>query len=190
MSAEDIGTKYVRWARQTAIITFLLGTAIFLLYLITGSYYFLFLGYAYIAFAALVNLAVAAITTIRAIRTRDWELFKNTLLIFLNVPVMFLYVFITFFLLNTARIGFTNGTKFEMTDLVLSGCEEVSINELQPGETEIVWIDIPHDCTINLSYMMQGDTIEINVSGYMTTGMGGPYDFTINGSEEQDSWFY
>lgn len=177
--------RYSRLARIIAYCSFIIGTAIFIWYYYIGKDVLL-VGYAYIIIAALFNLPVAAFLAGMMIKTPDRKAFDSLLLMLLNIPVMIFYVWFAFKLMDTARITFRNTTGYELTNLHLEGCEEISIGDMEPGETETVWVDIPHDCSVSLSYTSNGDTIHASVEGYLTTGFGGSRNYNIGGFNEPD----
>lgn len=164
--------------RMLTLGTFLLGTAIF-----TAYYYFgqrvLLIGYAYIIVAFLVNISLAIVGFAMAVKERNRKLFLSTGIMMLNIPVAIFYVWFTFKLMDTARVTFINDTGVDLVDLKLTGCEDRIIPDLEAGASETVWITIPHDCSLELRYLLNGKEVRGSVSGYLTPGMGDAMDYRI-----------
>ncbi|WP_224995134.1 hypothetical protein, partial [Cesiribacter sp. SM1] len=187
----DVGNKqmrterHIRLGRLTAIISFLLGTIIFGLYYLTSSSDLLFIGYGYILVAGLVNIVVIALllNRVRKDQINRKGLLRTSGIMLLNIPVMLLYCWIAFILLNTMRITFTNPTQTEVSDIKVMGCSTGYIDKLRAGESRNVWVDISGDCTISISYHLDGERKEEIVVGYVTNSMGQKIEHRIGEPE-------
>jgi hypothetical protein len=104
---------------------------------------------------------------------------------FLNIPVFLFYCWFTMTLLNTMRITFVNSSGTVLTEIEISGCDSAHITELQPGESQTVWISISSDCALNVDYLRDGKQKRMNVAGYLTTGMGRSIQFNIEGENPE-----
>jgi hypothetical protein len=166
--------------RVTALVTFLLGTAIFLACCFISDK-FLWLGYGYIVVAGLVNLSLFSVALGEGIRSKSRKVMLSAGVLLLNIPAMLFYVWLWLVLSDIAWITFTNATAHELTALRVEGCEEIALENMQPGERTTVWISIPHDCSVYLFYQSQGDTVRAVVEGYITPGLGGPMNYNIGG---------
>lgn len=172
--------------RIVALVTFLIGTAIFAAYCYFGDK-MLFAGLGYIVVALMVNIPMALAGIGEAIESRDYKMLLSVGIVLLNVPAMLFYAWLALALMDTARITFTNATPHELTNIKLNGCEEIEMDNLQPGESETIWIDIPTDCTVNLVYNSVSDTLHtVSVEGYLTPGMGGSRNYNIGGFNDPD----
>ena len=109
---------YVKLGRQTAAISFILGTALFIGYYLTSSDDLLFVGYRFIALAIVVNLLVLLLILDKAEKAPDArkELHRICWIMLLNIPFMLLYCWFAIVLLNTLRITFINETSDTLTD--------------------------------------------------------------------------
>lgn len=165
---------YIKFGRQTALFSFLFGTAIFGLYFLTSSSKLLLIGYVFIAFIGALNIGILILTLVKALKEKDnrKKLLTNCGLLLLNVPVMFVYSSIVIILLNTMRITFTNLTLTKLTNINIVGCGGGHIDKIEIGESETVWVDITCDCSINIEYLSNGLKKEENVTGYVTSSMG------------------
>ena len=68
--------RHIKLGRGTALISFLLGTAIFLLYFLTSSFELLFVGYGFIVLTGLINIGILISILLKA--SKDEENRKKT----------------------------------------------------------------------------------------------------------------
>jgi hypothetical protein len=179
--------RHIKLGRQTALISFVLGTGIFGLYFLTSSFELLFLGYAFIALTGLINVGVLISILVKANKDKDnrTKLFTTCGLMLLNIPVMLFYCWVAIILLNTMRITFTNSTQTILTNINIVGCGGGHIDKLEIGESETVWVDIIGDCSINIDYLSNGQKKEESVAGYVTNSMGQKIKHNIGGQNEE-----
>lgn len=165
---------YLKLGRQTAFISFLLGTGIFGLYFLTSFSVFLFLGYAYIVLTGLVNIIILISILLKADKDKDnrTKLLKTCGVMLFNIPVMLFYCWVTFILLDTLRITFTNSTQNTLTNINIIGCGGGHIDKLEKGRSKTVWVNIPSDCAISINYISNGQQKAEMVEGYISNGMG------------------
>jgi hypothetical protein len=177
----------VRKGKATALVTFLGGTLIMLAYYYSSASHWLLVGFAYVVLAALVNAytLMRMWFALRSVSTHRKQVWLTGLLMFLNIPVFLFYCWFTMILLNTMRITFVNSSRTVMTNIEISGCDSAHITELQPGESETVWIAIAYDCELNMDYLRSGKQRRLNVAGYLTTGMGRSIQFNIEGENPE-----
>ena len=175
------GEKYIKTGKLTALVSFLIGTAIFGLYYLTSSAELLFIGYGFILLTGLINIII--LTLVLSAAFKDNKNRKNLLLtsglMLLNIPVMLVYVFITFILLDTMRITFTNATQATLTDINIVGCGGGHIDKLEIGESKTIWVDIIGDCSIDINYLSDGKQKEESVATYVTNSMGQKMEHNI-----------
>lgn len=178
---------YIKLGRLTALLSFLVGTAIFILYFLTSSFEILNLGYRFIALAGLINVVILISILFKANRDKDnrAKLFAACSLMLLNIPVLFLYCWVTGILLDTMRITFTNTTQTTLTNINIVGCGGGHIEKLENGESETVWVEITGDCSIGINYLSDGQKKEESVAGYVTTLMGQKMKHNIGGQNKK-----
>ncbi|MFA5032934.1 MAG: hypothetical protein WC614_07940 [bacterium] len=178
--------KYVRLGKLTAIISFLLGTAILGLYCLTFSLVFPTIGCLFIDFVGLINVGILIALVIKATKDSDnkRKLYKTCGFMLLNIPVMLFYCWIGSVLLDTMRITFINSTQTELTDIKIIACEPKHIDKLKLGQSKTVWIHITCDCSINIEYILNGQRKEENL-GYASSGMGCKMKYNIGGQNEE-----
>jgi len=182
--------RYIKIGKLTALVSFLIGTVIFGLYCLTSNTEQLFIGYGFILLAGLINIII--LTLVFAAAFKDSKNRKKLLLtsglMLLNMPVMFVYVFVALTLLGTMRITFTNATETTLTDINIVGCGGGHIGKLEIGRSKTVWVDIPGDCSISINYLLDGQQKEESVVGYVTNSMGQKMKHNIGGPNNNVNW--
>jgi hypothetical protein len=91
----------------------------------------------------------------------------------------------TFVLLNTMRITFTNSTQTTLSNIHIHGCGSGYIEKLDIGQRKTVWIDITGDCSINIDYLFKGQTKKEIIADYVTTFMGQKINYKIRQENEE-----
>jgi len=179
-------TKLISIAKTTALITFICGTIILLLFYLTNGAEIGMLGLLYTALMIIINLVVLARLLLLSYRHKIKRhlVLKATGLMLLNIPIFIFYCWIGITLLNTVRITFINTTQKEIDDLKISGCEEKYIPKLSSGQSKTVWVSIPHDCGVEISYKLNGQTREEDVTGYVTNEGGYIMTFKIGTNQK------
>lgn len=179
--------QHIKLGRQTAIISFLLGTLIFGVYFLTSSFEVLLLGYSFIAFIGLINLGVLITILVQANKDKNnrAKLFTTCGLMLLNIPILLFYCGLLLILLNTMRITFTNSTQTPLTNIHIVGCGGGHIDKLEVGESETVWVDITGDCSLKIDYLANGQKKEESVAGYITSNMGQKMMYYIGGKTKK-----
>ena len=175
--------KLTKLGRLTALFSFLIGTMIFVFYYLTSLSNLLFLGYAYIIIAGLLNLIIITLLIIRIFDSEGQrlKLLKICGLILLNIPALIIYCYISLYMTGVLRIKFKNATENELTEIKINGCETKTIQKLSPNEVKTIWIGIPRDCSVDITYIVNGQLKQETVSGYMTPGMGQRIKYNIGG---------
>jgi hypothetical protein len=179
--------RHIKLGRQTALISFVLGTIIFGLYFLTSSFELLLLGEGFISLTVLVNIGILILILVKAYKDKKnrKKLLKTCGVMLVNIPVMLFYCWVTFILLNTMRITFTNSTQTTLANININGCGGGHIDKLESGESETVWVDINGDCSINIDYLSNGQRKEEGVTGYVTSTMGKKMKHNIGGKNEE-----
>lgn len=177
---------HIKLGRQTALISFLLGTVIFGLYFLTSSSDLLFLGYGFIVLMGLINMGILISILLKSNTDKDKriKLLKTCGMMLLNIPVMILYCWVAIILLGTMRITFTNETGNKITDVKIVGCGGGHMDKLEKGESKTIWVDITGDCSINIDYISNGQRKGETVTGYVTSSMGQKINHKIDGKDK------
>lgn len=178
---------HIKIGRQTSLLSFVLGTGIFALYFFTSFFELLFVGFIFIALSGLVNIVILLLILLKANKDRDnrMKLLKTCGLMLLNVPVMILYCWVAFILLNTMRITFVNSTQFTLTNINVAGCSGGHIDKLNEGESKTIWVDITGDCSITIDYLSNRQQKEERVTGYVTSNDGKKIRHNIGGQNDE-----
>ena len=176
--------RHIKLGRQTALISFLLATVVFGLYFLTSSPQLLFIGYIFLAFVGLFNIALISSLLIKAIKDNinRTKLFKTCVLMLVNVPVTVLYLWFTIILLDTLRITLTNSTNNQLTKINIIGCDNQFIEKLEVGESKTVWIKISGDCSVDINYLQNGIIKKEAVIPYTTKNLGEKRNYNIGGA--------
>lgn len=178
--------RYITIGRVIALISFLIGTLIFITYYFTSNSDFAFLGYGFVVFAGIVNLIlfIKIILLSFSDRPNQRKLLKTAGIMLLNIPIMLVFVWFSMVLISTMRITFTNEIGHHLTDIKILGCETKYIPELKPNQSKTVWVGIPNDCSLTLEYVENGELTSETIAGYVTTGMGHKMKHRIDGEDK------
>lgn len=177
---------HIKLGRQTALISFLLGTVIFGLYFLTSSFDLLLVGYGFIALIGLINLGILVAILLRVNKDKEnsRRLLMTSGLMLINIPIMLIYCWIAIILLGTMRITFTNDLGTQLTDINIVGCGGAHIDKLENGESITIWVAITGDCSIYLDYLANGQRKGEIVAGYVTSSMGQKVYHKIDGKDK------
>ncbi|WP_338794147.1 hypothetical protein [Bernardetia sp. MNP-M8] len=178
--------QLIKTGRVIAILSFLIGTAIFIVYYLTSADFLLSLGGVFILVAAIINSIFLILILRRYSKEKHYKthLFITAGIILLNIPAFLFYSWVTFLLMDTMRISFINSTQETITELKITGCQNKTIKKLDVGQSEMIWINIEADCTINIDYLLNGESKKETVLGYATTSMGQKMKYKIGEKKE------
>ncbi len=178
--------KLIKTARTIAILSLLIGTAIFVIYYLTSADLILFLGYVFVVVVAVINSVFLILIFIKYSKQEHYKtsLIITAGIILLNIPVLIFYSWITLLLMNTMRIKFINSTEQTITELKITGCQNKKIKELEVGASETIWISVRKDCSIKINYLLNGKTKNETVLNYATTTTGQKIKYKIGEKRE------
>jgi hypothetical protein len=174
--------KLISTGRTLAIISFLGGTAILLMFYYTDNTTGLgIIGLGYLIIICLINLIVLGLLLFNNFKykERGKEVLKTIGLMLLNIPIAIFYCWLAIALLNTVRITFVNETSSQLDNIKIAGCENKRIDLLKVGQSKTVWIHIPNDCGVSISYKLNGQKKTEDVTGYVTNEGGYIMTFKI-----------
>lgn len=174
------------WGKLTTLVSAILGSVIFLLYYFTSSYLFIFLGYAFIVVAGLLNLSLLLVMLWMYAndKTNGHELPKTVGLMLLNIPLMLFYCYLSLILLSTMRITFVNKTGTLINHIQIVGCDDKTIPQMVPEESKTLWVKVKGDCYIDIEYEINGQKQEERVASYVTNNMGQKLQHNIDGRDK------
>jgi hypothetical protein len=171
-------------AKYTTLFTFLFAALILVAFVFTGDMHYAYLGMYYFFGAAAVNLFIIFILIFIGGRGISG---KGIGLLFLNIPTAIGFFAVAMYFTGIMRVTFINDSGENIRNIHITGCEKEYIEVLENGDAETVWIDIEHDCQIQLSYTTsKGKRKEEAVMGYVTNGMGHQYVHHIGKSEYEN----
>lgn len=176
--------KLIRYAKVLALLSFLIGTSLFVVYFLTGEGTETLLPAFYFTYgAALLNLlmALALLSALVWNRSAWRKVLKAIGLMSMNVPVLILYISIIFRLMETERLTLVNDRQEIMTDVKIYGCENHQISRIEPGESKTIWVGIKGECSIDLSYTIHGAKVDEVVDGYLCSGQGKRMIYHVDG---------
>jgi hypothetical protein len=164
----------VRFSFYTAVISFITAATIFALYFFSGDGKYAFYGIFALAILGIVNVSALVMLGVVMAKNPSIRRIGGTTILFqlFNIPVAIVCLWAGTRLQSIARITFVNETGSKLENVEIMGCEVYTIEHLAPGECETVWISIPQDCMISLTYPIADSTVFESVSGYFTPGMG------------------
>jgi hypothetical protein len=166
-------------AKYTTIITFFIAFLICLAFVLTGDMDYGFIGLYYFFGAGLINLIILILLAIIGGRGIG--------LLFLNIPTAIVFFAIGIYFTSVMRVTFVNDFGQDIRNIHISGCEKEYIEVLENGDSETVWIDIEHDCQIEMTYITaKGKRKTEAVMSYVTNGMGQKYVHHIGKSEYEN----
>ena len=173
----------IKTSEYCALLSFLAGTAILIHYCFTDSSRTLTLGLYYIYIVGFLNLVVLALLLLKAKKGNPYrsKLLDAAKVVLLNLPVLFLYVGIVIVLLGYMRITFINSSSRPLENIIITGCQEKEIPVIASGASKTVWIAIPADCSIEMTYEHDGDMKEEIVLDYVSGLDGKRMEYEVGG---------
>ena len=171
-------------AKYTTLFTFLIASLILLAFVFTGDIHYAYMGMYYFLGAVGINLVVVVILTFIGGRGISG---KGIGLLFLNIPTAIGFFAVAMYFTGIMRVTFINDSGENIRNIHITGCEKEHIEVLENGDSETVWIDIEHDCQIEVSYTTsKGKRKADVVMSYVTNGMGQKYVHHIGKSEYEN----
>lgn len=166
--------EYFRFGVKLALVFFLLGTVVLVLFAITLSTKIALFAYQFTVTAILVNWLYAATLLFYLLKRKISlnALFKTLGVMLINIPVGILYAWLMVYLLSFARITIHNATGEDLGPIRVYGCEQKEIKELKNGDKKNVWIKIPANCSIEIQYQLRGVNKLDTVVNYLTPERG------------------
>jgi hypothetical protein len=171
--------KSIQLGLTSTITSFIIGSIIFGVYYLTLYAELLFVGYGFILLAIIVNSIFFTSLVSKAIKEKDKKIFGVSILILINIPIMFFYCWFANKLVNTAIIKFTNCTEYDLREINITGCEEKYIQQIVKGDSKTIWVKIPNDRSIQINYINNGIKKNEIVEGYLSGMMGKRSNYCI-----------
>jgi len=169
-----VSDNLIRSSKRIALLSLIIGTLIFLLFLVASGIGLGLLGGFFIIIAGLVNLIYLILLLIRFFKVSEQKsiIIRTIGLILLNIPILLVYSWIAINWINTLRITFVNETSVDLTNIKVVGCEDKTIESLKKGQSKTIWLKIPGDCGVSINYKLSGVDKSEDVTGYVTNENG------------------
>ena len=158
----------------TALISFLIGTLLLIIFYFTDSSSITSFGMIFIVIAGIINAGVfvkVLIDLINEKENRKKYIFTSGIML-LNIPIVLVYFYFVMVLMNTLRVSFRNETGREISHLKIIGGELKTIERLDIGERKTKWIDITQDSDLQIEYQIDGKIKNELIYGYITNFSG------------------
>jgi hypothetical protein len=167
--------------KYTALISFLIGTLLLLIFYYTDSTEITGFGIYFIIIAGILNLIIIALLLAEILSNKENRNrnLKTTGLMLLNIPIVFVYFYFVMILLNTLRITFINETGKPISDIKIIGGKPATIEKLKIGESQTKWIGIENDNLLTIEYNINGEKETDTIFGYITSFSGQKLKYRI-----------
>lgn len=156
------------------MLSFCVGTGLMIVYYFDMSTITVLYSF-YIVFAIVVlNIILLLFLFFKGIQgsiTKD-SLKRSAIILSANIPVAILYYFFVTFLLGILRITVVNQSGSDISNVRIIGCEDKKIDILENKDFKTVWLKIPNDCSVDVTFTKGGKDHTQNVVGYATVMMG------------------
>ncbi len=179
------GVTKIKIGNLTALISFLIGTAIFLAYVISENDQLFLIGYFYLIVAGISNFVILFWLLLQTSEDRSIRkgLNRSKIFIVANIPIAIGYFFVIMYLLSYLRITFVNSTGDTITNVRIIGCDNKSISHLDTDQSKTKWIGINGDCSVDIKYLINGEEKQETVVGYSSGPMGQRLKYEIGSNE-------
>lgn len=157
----------------TALLSFLIGSLLLILFYLTSSSNIIALGIFFIGIAGIINTGVfiKVIFEILKEKRNKKKYYITAGVMLLNIPIVVLYFYTVLFLMTATRVTFINDTGKEISALKIMGGELKTIEKLSVGEKQSEWFQIKFEDNLLVEYLIDGHLKTDNIGdGYMITG--------------------
>jgi hypothetical protein len=164
--------KLNRIGSVTALVTFLIGTII-----LVGFYYypdgnFEDYGLTFIQYALVANIIILIVILSIALIRKMQKPIRGVVMMLLNIPYAVFCIWFAMYLYGFYRLTVVNDLLETYYNIEVVGCDYQRIPELEPGESETLWLKIQGDCSIKMSYLdEEGLFSEYYIQDYVTKGL-------------------
>lgn len=167
--------ELIKRSLKVSIASFLFGTGFLVLFFFTNLYFFALTSIPVIFILGVANFILLVRLVLNGLKDKEnrTRSFLTGAVISLNIPIVFLYIYFVFILFDTIVVRIKNDTDKILTNITLTGCDQRTLQDLRPGQTEIEWIPITKSCVENsliVSYEIDGVVQREVVDGYVVEG--------------------
>lgn len=180
------GVTKIKIGNTTALISFLIGTAIFFCYVISENDSLFLIGYFYLIAAGIVNFIILFWLLLQSSDDKAIRkgLNRSKMYIMANIPIAIGYFLTIMYLLSYLRITFVNSTGETINNVQIIGCDNKTISQLGIDQRKTKWIGINGDCSVNIKYFINGIESQEIVVGYASGPMGQRLIYEIGSNVE------
>lgn len=173
--------KLIKIGIRAGVLTILLSSVIYFTYYFTSYNFVVYLEYAFIflAGAACFIILLRILNHVKKHKRYRIPLLLTSGFILISSIIAIIYFRNLTILLDTMRINFINESRYELTDVTISGCQKKQVENIKSKGSQTIWIKVARDCAINISYTENGVEKNEIVSSFVTTSMGQKLDFRI-----------
>lgn len=175
----DFYTK--RISILTALISFFIGTGLLIFYYIEMSVLTILYSSYVVLFLIILNVFLLLFFLFKCFQNKiSYTALKHSgIILSANIPIAILYFFLVNILLSMIRITVVNHSGQDITSIIITGCENKTIALLKNDDSKTVWINISHDCSVDVHFWLNGKNKNVNVIGYATSLMGQKVSYEI-----------
>ncbi|WP_196891189.1 hypothetical protein [Aureivirga marina] len=174
--------KLHRKAYLSAFISFLIGTLFMCIFFYNSTIRIAIACYYYTLIAGIVNFSIFVLLMLKSLTNQKMKhkYYKGSAILFINIPVVLLYVFFSTKLKDTIRIEVVNATDSTISNLQISGCEDDAfISKLNESESNTKWILVKNICNISIDYELEGKTYSEKILEKVGPNMGHQLSYRV-----------
>lgn len=167
----------------TGLVTFVAATLVVVIYYFTADIDVLFLGLILLIIAIFANVLILVGHVYVGLKNNiySFRFWLPLILMLFNIPIVLAYLNITEKLMHSDRITFINDTDSDLKDIEIIGCGGGTIDELEIGESETIWVGRYSRCSIRINYNIEGQMISEFVKYFSSPSFGHSWDYHILG---------
>lgn len=165
---------YLKFGIRLTLGFFIAGTALLILFYFNPSSRIALVAYQFTLVAIVANWLYVLVLLYNLLKARISipDLMKTLGIMGINIPVGILYSYLMVWLLSYARITFHNSSGTDIAIITIEGCEHKLLQNLRNEDSKTVWIKIPEDCSIEITYEINGVVKSEKVVEYLTPADG------------------
>ncbi|PWK17684.1 hypothetical protein [Xanthomarina spongicola] len=165
----------------TALVSFLIGTLLLVIFYFTYSSIIAYYGLIFIIIVGIINLVILVkiVFDYNTKRENKKEYLRTALIMLLNIPIVICYTYFVIFLMNTMIVTLINETGREISQIKIIGGEPTQILKLEIGEVKTKWVGITNDNSLMIEYNVDGEIRQEVIYGYVTSFSGSRIKYKI-----------
>ena len=156
--------KLIKKGRITALVSFLIGTLLLIIYYFTISDYIAIAGMIYVILALIINLLIVAFllfSFIQIDKTQKAGILKTIGLMSLNIPIALICFYVVVLNVFKIIVTFENKTGENLTEFIVLRPDYMNIGELKINSSKTVRMRNPRIRDIVVEYNLAGEKHEV-----------------------------